>query len=432
MFELAAVRPYRSAVRTDLLWTVAALLAVGVVMVYSASAPMADRRLAWPTYFLERQLLYIMAGSFALVFASAFDYRLYRRWSRPILYTTFALLILVLVPGVGAKINGARRWFNLGFVNFQPSEMAKLALILVMADHLSRPEATEGVFRREALPRMLLIAAPAALVAIEPDIGTAALIVATLLGMWLVSGRSIRYVLAAGVLAAPAAAAVLWLKFEHVRRRLDAFLDPGLDPLGANYQTIQAAIAQGSGGLFGRGLGCSQAKLLFLPEAHNDFILAIIGEELGLIGSLAVLLLFALLIYLGIKAARQAPDLHGALVAFGITLLIALQALINVAVVTRTIPNKGMSLPFISFGGSALVFFMAGVGVLLNVASAGAREGIEDPVRVGATPIRTGPAGRLASPVQRACARLVGEATAAVSGRFGGRSAEQVGGGAGV
>jgi cell division protein FtsW len=345
------------------------LLSLGLVMVYSASFVVAERKFDTPTFFLERHGIYLLLGCIALAVASLWDYHSLARQWRWFLLIALALLLAVLIPGVGERINGARRWFRIGSLTFQPSELAKPLLVLAIATWAARHRQVLGSFWQGFLPATLLVLVPVALMALEPDLGTAGLTFAALSSMLFVAGIRLVYALPAILIGLPAAAWFAWSKLGYIQARIAEFFAGETDVYGRGYQVHQGLIALGSGGLTGKGLGQGDAKLLFLPEAHNDFILALIGEEFGLIGTLSVLFCFGLLVWQGWIVARRAPDLLGSLIALGVTLMIGIQATINFAVVTRSMPTKGISLPLISYGGSSLILMMFSIGLLLNVAA---------------------------------------------------------------
>ena len=355
--------------RRNVLILTGLLLGLGLVMVYSASFVTADYKLNKSTFFLERHGIYLLAGCFALAIGSLWDYHhLARRWPW-LLALSFIVLAAVLVPGLGQKLNGARRWFSLGGMTFQPSELAKpLMIVAISAWAVTRREKIK-TFKEGFLPGAGLALSAVMLIALEPDLGNAGLMILTLGSILYVAGVQLRHALPTMLIGAPVALLVAWSKLGYVQSRIAEFFSGKTDPLGRGYQVTQGLIAQGSGGIFGVGLGQGQSKLLFLPEPHNDFIMALIGEELGLIGSCAVLLIFCLLIWQGYTIARRAPDRLGGLIALGVTLMIGLQAAINTAVVTRSMPTKGISLPLISYGGSSLIFTLFALGMLLNVAA---------------------------------------------------------------
>ena len=343
-----------------------ALLSVGVVMVYSASAIVAADRFRDPYFFLKKQLFWALLGCGALWLALRVDYRRLERWSMPLLALAVLLLVLVLIPPVGHAINGTRRWIRLGPVSFQPAEFAKFALVGFLAAFLSRrTDRLHDFWRGVALP-LGVAGTLAVLVVLQPDLGNCVTLVALTFALLFLAGSRFQHL--SLVLAAALPLVVVAVFAAPYRlRRITAFVDPWQDPRGGGFQIIQSWLALGTGGLLGRGLGGSRQKLFYLPEAHTDFIFAIIGEELGFVGATAVLALFVLLVWRGVRIGLRAPDPFGAYLALGITVLLATQTLVNLGVVTGLLPTKGLPLPFISFGGSALVVTMLATGVLLNI-----------------------------------------------------------------
>jgi cell division protein FtsW len=342
------------------------LLSIGVVMVYSASAIMAADRFRDPYHFLKKQLFWAVLGCLALWGALRVDYRRLERWTLPLLGVAAVLLVLVLVPPFGHAINGARRWIRLGPMSFQPAELAKLALVGFLATFLAgRAEARES-FWRGFVPPLLAVGVLAGLVVLQPDLGNCVTLVLLTFAILFLAGSRLQYL---GLLLAAAVplATVAVIAAPYRVRRITAFLDPWQDPRGTGFHIIQSWLALGSGGFFGRGIGDSRQKLFYLPEAHTDFIFAIIGEELGFLGALAVVALFVVLIWRGLRIGLRAPDAFGTYLALGITLLLATQTLVNLGVVTGLLPTKGLPLPLVSFGGSALVVTMLSIGVLLNI-----------------------------------------------------------------
>ena len=366
----AGPRPAAAEDASRLLALVLALASVGIVMVWSTSALEAERPrpdnpyLGDPTFFLRRQVLWTMLASIGLAIAWATDYRRVLSLWRPALAGVGALLVGVLLT---PSVKGAHRWFDLGGIHLQPSELGKLAAILFLAHHCADRERIRT--RKGALTGFGVLFGLVGLIAVEPDMGTAALVAGTGTLMLLVAGVRLREALAVGIVALPLFAFYAAARFEHVKTRISVFLNPDADPMGKGYQIRQALIALGSGGPTGLGLGESKQKLFFLPDDHTDFILAILGEEAGLVGTLVVLALFAGLVVTGYRIALQARDRQGFLLAFGITTIVGLQAAMNMAVVTASMPTKGISLPFVSFGGSSLLVAMSGIGLLLSVAS---------------------------------------------------------------
>jgi cell division protein FtsW len=342
------------------------LMSVGVIMVYSASAIVAAERFRDPYFFLKKQLFWAVLGCAALWVALRVDYRKVERWTLPLLVAAGALLVLVLVPPFGQSINGTRRWLRLGPVSFQPAELAKLALVVFLAGFLARRRQTLPDFWRGFLPPLGIAAVFSLLVVAQPDLGNAVTLFALAFALLFLAGCRVWH-LSMVLLAALPLVVVAILAAPYRLRRVMAFVDPWQDPRGSGFQIIQSWLALGAGGPFGLGLGESRQKLFYLPEAHTDFIFAILGEELGFVGALAVVVVFVVLVWRGLRIGLRAPDPFGAYLALGITVLLATQTIVNLGVVTGLLPTKGLPLPFISFGGSALVMTMLGTGVLLNI-----------------------------------------------------------------
>jgi cell division protein FtsW len=349
-----------------LLGTALLLLSVGVVMVYSASAIVAAERFRDPYFFLKKQVFWAVLGCAALWAALQVDYRALDRWKLPLLLAAGVLLVLVLVPPFGQSINGTRRWLRFGSVSFQPAELAKLALVVFLAGFLARRRETLESFGRGFLPPLGVAAGFAALVVAQPDLGNAVTLLALTFALLFLAGSRVGH-LSVVLLAALPLVVVAVLAAPYRVRRVMTFVDPWQDPRGSGFQIIQSWLALGAGGVFGVGIGESRQKLFYLPEAHTDFIFSILGEELGLLGALAVLALFVVLVWRGLRIGLRAPDAFGAYLALGITVLLATQTVVNLGVVTGLLPTKGLPLPFISFGGSALVMTMLATGVLLNI-----------------------------------------------------------------
>ena len=352
---------------------VVALVCVGVVMVYSASAIVAADRFHDPFFFLKKQLFWAVLGLGCLWGGMLLDYRWLERLMMPLLVLSFALLVLVLVPPFGQSINGTRRWFHLGPVSFQPVELAKFALVLYLASFLARRQEVMGRFMEGLLPTLLVAGGMAGLTLLQPDLGNALALIILTLALAYLAGARVRHMAAIAGAALPVVVALIAMK-PYRWRRMVAFMNPWEDPQGSGFQIIQSFLALGSGGLLGVGLGDSKQKLFYLPEPHTDFIFAIIGEELGLVGATAIVALFALLIWRGLRAGLRAPDAFGAYLGLGLTVMLATQTLVNLGVVTGALPTKGLPLPFISFGGSALLMTLFSAGVLLNVSQHGTAE----------------------------------------------------------
>ncbi|HQD39054.1 MAG: putative lipid II flippase FtsW [Firmicutes bacterium] len=340
-----------------------ALLSIGVIMVFSSSSIKALEELGDPYYYLKRQLFFAMLGIVAMIVVMNIDYKTYARWTVPFLVVS--LVLLIMVPFIGAEISGSRRWLNLGLFNLQPSELGKLAMILFVANWVVKVKGRIQNFFVLLVP-LLVMGVFFALIMMEPDLGTAATLAATTLIMLFASGAKIGHFFLLAIPAVPAFIALV-LAEPYRLRRLMAFRDPWSDPLGAGFHIIQSLLALGSGGLFGLGLGRSRQKFWYLPEQHTDFIFAILGEELGFIGTFLVLVLFLLFAWRGLRIAMTAPDLFSSILSVGITAQIVLQAVVNIGVVSGTLPITGITLPLISYGGSSLLITLSAVGVLLNI-----------------------------------------------------------------
>lgn len=347
---------------------VAALISIGIIMVFSASSATAYADYRDTTYYLKRQLVWCAIG---LVFAGAaycVDYQRLKRLAPAAVIVVSILLWITLIPHVGLMTGGARRWLGLSALSFQPSELAKLALVLFFAAKLSN--LGEGVrsLTRGVVPLMLVAVVTLALpIFFEPDMGTASLVMFTAMGMLFCAGARIEH-LAVTVLVLLPGAALAVGSSAYKRARVLAFLDPWKDAQNTGFHIVQSLLALGSGGIFGLGLGASRQKFFYLPEAHTDFIFAVVGEELGLIGTLLILGLFVAFAVRGFTLAQHAPDRFGFLLVAGCTLLVTIQAFINIGVVTSSWPVTGVPLPFISFGGTSLVVSMVAAALILNVA----------------------------------------------------------------
>ncbi|HSR25858.1 MAG TPA: putative lipid II flippase FtsW [Candidatus Eisenbacteria bacterium] len=361
-----------------------ALLCAGLAMVLSASSVWALQQHGSAYYYFVRQLVFAGAGVAGMAVLMRVDYRHLHRWAPAAAVTVTGLMLLVLVPHVGLSIQGARRWIDVGPLGtVQPSEAAKLVLAIYLAQWVDRRQGRLRSFGDGFLPFAIMTAAFLVILMLQRDLGTAVVMSAILLSIYFAGGGRKRHV--ALLLGTMVVAFVLLIVLESYRQqRLETFLDPFKDPLGASYQPMQALIGLGSGGLFGVGLGHSVQKYLWLPEAHTDFIFAIIGEETGLVGTTAVLAGFVLLTVRGYRVALRAPDRFGVMLATGITTWVGFQALVNMGTVTSTLPATGVPLPFISSGGSALAITLTAMGVLLNI-SAQAQEAAPTSRRTDAT-----------------------------------------------
>ena len=340
------------------------LVGFGVVMVYSASAIYAAQKFGMATYFLRRDLLWAAMGLSAMTIALRTDYSIWRRWCYPALGLSLALLAAVLA--VGVRINGARRWFHLGPLSFQPAELAKLALVVYLADSLARKAEKVRSFTVGFVPHMIVCGLMMALLLKQPNLGMAVILGTTTLMLLFIAGTKLSYIVIACLGAAPLVYQAIVGTPWRMRRML-AFLDPWQYRYNTGYQITESLISVGSGGLRGLGLGDGRQKLFFLPEAHTDYIMAIVGEELGLIGVLGVCLVFGVIVWRGARAALRARDAFGCYLAFGITAMFGLQAIVNIGVVLSVLPTMGLPLPFVSFGGSTLVVDLFAIGILLDI-----------------------------------------------------------------
>ena len=346
---------------------VAMLCTIGLMMVLSSSSVEGLRSYGGAWVFFQRQLLWVAVGSAVLVVAALFDYHRWRRTVTPLLGVSFVLLLLVLLPGVGITAGGSSRWLGTSSFRIQPSELAKLAVLLFGADLLARRAGLVADFSSVMKPLLVIIGLIGALVMLQPDMGTTLLMVFIAFVLMFVGGVPLRPM--AGLSAAAVVGSVFMAKAEAYRwERMSSFRDPFAHFEDAGYQVAQSLVALGTGQVGGVGLGASRAKWGYLPNAHTDFIFAIVGEELGLIGTLGVVALFVAFAVLGVRTALRAPDRFGTLVAAGVTAWVCGQAVVNMGAVTGLLPVTGVPLPFVSFGGSSLVVTMAATGILLNIA----------------------------------------------------------------
>ena len=372
-------RPVRAPAPTpgDRVWVVlpavvGVLCGIGLMMVLSASSVQALRTTGGPWVFFVRQAAWVAAGAVALLFCAKVDYRRWRSAAGLLLALCVVLLVCVLVPSIGITAGGSSRWLGFGQARFQPSELAKLALLLFTANLVAHRTERRGQDAVVVRPVLLATGLVSLLVMLQPDMGTTMIVVLVVLAVLFVGGVPLARM--AALLGATVASGIVLALAEGYRRaRLFAFMDPWEDASNTGYQIAQSLVALGTGHLSGVGLGASRAKWGFLPNAHTDFIFAIIGEELGLLGTILVVALFAAFTAAGIRAAMRAPDCFGRLVAAGVTVWVVGQAFINVGAVIGLLPITGVPLPFVSFGGSSLVITMAAVGILVNVARQGER-----------------------------------------------------------
>jgi len=349
-----------------ILLAVAGLLALGMTMVLSTSYLYSQERYGDGTYFFRKQLIAMGAGLIALVACSIAPSTYYRRFAYPLLAISFIVLVMVLIPGLGVNRGGARRWIMFPGFAFQPSELAKLSIIFYLAHSMAKKADMIRTFSVGVLPHLLISGVFAGLLLLEPDFGTALILTMMLYFMLFIGGVRVRHLLSTALLALPVLAYVM-MTAQYRLRRLMTFLDPWSDATGSGFHVIQSLIAFGSGQLFGRGLGESRQKLFYLPEAHTDFVYSVVGEELGLLGALAVLALFGVIIVRGLRLTAKIEEPFDQYLAFGLTVLLGLQALIHMGVVMGLMPTKGLVLPFISYGGSAMVINLMEAGILLGL-----------------------------------------------------------------
>jgi len=350
------------------------LLSLGIIMVLSSSAPQSLSEWGNSYEYVKKQLGFGIFGIVLMFIISRIDYRKYQKFSKLAYVVACVVLLLVIVPGIGKSVNGARRWINLGFGQFQPSEIAKVCLIGFYAAYLTKHKDELGTFWKGFVKPFVWLVPPIAILFFVQDHLSASLVIILVVSMMMMmAGTRIKHFVtigsvgAVGGLAGMIALAKATGIGEFRLKRLTSFLDPWADFDDSSWQIVQSLYAIGSGGLFGAGLGESKQKFLYIPEPHNDFIFSILAEELGFIGCLVVIILFAILIWRGVLIAMKAPDMFGSLLAVGITSLVAIQVIINIAVVTSSIPVTGMPLPFFSYGGTALVILLCAMGVLLNI-----------------------------------------------------------------
>lgn len=346
--------------KTDwiLVGLVLGLTIFGLIMVGNASVVEAYRDFGDKFYYLRLQTQWVALGLFAFLIACFFNYRRLKMLAIPLLIFTLISLVLVLIPGIGTKALGARRWLGIGAFRFQPAELAKLTMVLYLASFFSN--------KRSFLPFLALLGILVVLIMLEPDLGTTVVVAATSLVVYFASGASVWQIGLVGLVGLIGGGGLIFFS-PYRRERLLTFLNPTRDPLGASYHIRQILIALGSGGVFGVGLGQSRQKYEYLPAATTDSIFAVVAEELGFVGAVAILLAFLFLIWRGFKIASQAPDDFGRLLAVGITSWIGFQALVNLGAMVALIPLTGVPLPFISYGGSSLVLALTGMGILINI-----------------------------------------------------------------
>ncbi len=346
--------------------TVLVLVMIGLVMLSSAGSVLGFQHFHDSNYFLKKQLLGLAVGIVAFFVTLRIDYHQWRKWAVPLVIATMAGLVLVFMPGLGTALLGARRWIHIGPLLFQPSELAKLTFLIYLAAWFEQREHIVGKWQEGVMPFLLTLGLMTGLLLLEPDLGTAIVLIVISVVMFFVAGGSPKHLASLGLIGA--GLLFIMIKLAPYRaQRLTVFLNPALDPQGIGYHINQALLAIGSGGFFGLGLGHSRQKFNYLPEPAGDSIFAVTAEELGFAFALVFIALWLILIIRGLKVARQAPDQFGRLVATGITVWLGFQALLNIGALSGVLPLTGVPLPFMSYGGSALITSLAGVGVLLNI-----------------------------------------------------------------
>jgi cell division protein FtsW len=349
-----------------LLVTTTVLVLIGLVMVFSSSGVYAMEKYNDAYYFLKRQIIWVFLGTIIMMLARETDYRGLEKYTYLIMGVTFLMLLAVMMPGLGKEVGGARRWLMLGGLTFQPSELAKFALILFIAKSLVKRSDQLKNFAYGYLPKLIVLGFFFIPILFQPDFGTAMIICIVTFTMLMIAGLRSKFLIYS-ILAIVPFAVLAIMNADYRQRRIIAFLNPWEHESNAGFQVVQSFYAFGRGGIFGSGIGSSSQKLFYLPEAHTDFIFSVIGEELGFVGALIIISLFSILIWRGFVIAYYAKDSFGTHVAIGLTLLIGIQAFMNIGVTVGLLPTKGLTLPFVSMGGSSLVILMLSIGVLLNI-----------------------------------------------------------------
>lgn len=342
------------------------LSAFGLLMIYSSSHIWSEYKFNDPYYYVRHQLIFFFIGLILIYFIRKIDYKLYYKYSNIILLGSFILLILVLIPGLGQVRNGSRSWFGIGSLGIQPSELAKISLIIFTAKYLSKSEKTIKFFKKGTLPILLIIFLFFGLIMLEPDFGTGMVIVMSLMFMLFISNIKLSFFGIMGTLGLGGIVALIIIAPYRLARIL-SFLNPWSDPLGSGFQIIQSLYAIGPSGLFGKGLGNSVQKHFYLPEPQTDFIFAIISEEFGFLGIMILSILFLTLFYNTIKISLNQKDLFAKYLSFGLIIEIIFQTILNISVVIGLVPVTGVTLPFISYGGSSLLISMISIGIILNI-----------------------------------------------------------------
>ncbi|MGB5157811.1 putative lipid II flippase FtsW [Desulfobacterium sp. N47] len=349
-----------------LLLPVFMLVIAGIIMVYSASSVLALKKFGTDYYFLKKQAMFAIAGVIALVTCRHLNYRYYRVLAYPLLIFSIILLIAIHIPGIGFSAGGSARWIRIGGLTIQPSEFARLSMIIYLAYSIDKKRENIKDFYVGLLPHVIVLAIFTALILLQPDFGSVVILCALAWIMLFVGGARIRY-LASAVLMLLPVAYFFMVSASYRVRRLMSFRNPWQYSADEGYQIVHSLMAFGTGGIWGTGIGNGYQKLHYLPEPHTDFILSVIGEELGLIGVVVIIILYAVILFRGINIARKTEDSFGALLATGITIAIGMQVCINMGVTLGLLPTKGLTLPFLSYGGTSLLINMAAIGILMNI-----------------------------------------------------------------
>lgn len=353
--------------------TVLLLLAMGIIMVLSASAPSALSTNNDSYYFVKRQLAFGIGGLIVMFVLSKVDYRFYKKYYWSIYFFSWIILLLVMVPGIGVEVKGATRWIGIGPLQFQPSELTKIGMIIFFAGYLTDHKADLQDFKKGFIKPLAFLLPPLGILFfIQNHLSVSLVIGIIAIVIMFMAGCKLKHFLVMGLIGVSLIVGLLGFMqmsgSDNFRLdRISTYFDPWSDAQGTGYQTVQSLYAIGSGGMFGLGLGNSKQKYLYIPEPHNDFIFSILAEELGFVGCFLVIALFAIFVWRGVLISMRAADMFGSLIAVGITTLVGVQAIINIAVVTATVPTTGMSLPFFSYGGTALLLLLGNVGILLNI-----------------------------------------------------------------
>lgn len=342
------------------------LMILGILTVYTSSYFVAKRLTGNPYYFFIRQIIWTVPSLLSLIFFANYDYNNLRKLTKPMIFLTFILLILVFIPGIGKESGGARRWINLRLFDFNPSEFAKLSIIIYLSHILTKKKGKIEDFTFGLLPPLLLVSAIFFIILMQSGFSTASILLVTAFLMFFIGGASLTHIFSIGLLSLPVLVFFIW-KVSYRMARIASFLNPWADPFGKGYHLIQSIKAFANGGLFGVGFGNGVQKISALPAPHTDFIFSVIIEEFGLIGGLIVTLIYLAIFIKGMLIAKNTQDNFGALLAFGIVTLFSLHAFLNIAITTGTIPPTGVSLPFLSYGGSSSLILSISCGILLNI-----------------------------------------------------------------